>query len=276
MQDGRVELTLAQVADLRAAVPALEFAGASVRLPDELRQKEELDLEQAGLSFAPGPLSLGGVVEYDLHAALGGRQISDEEFRALAAATQPLVRIGGEWTLLGDKALRRARQLAQLALHSPGIPALTALGATLAGRAELRGFEMEVDSARSTELERLAARAARPRAARAGRGRRGVPRCAAALPGGRPGLAGAGCAELGLGALLADDMGLGKTVPADRLPAGALRPGRFAGADRVPGIRARQLAPRAGGGSPPTCRCTCTTGPTARITSTTWSATTWC
>ena len=28
IQDGRVELTLAQVADLRAAVPALEFAGA--------------------------------------------------------------------------------------------------------------------------------------------------------------------------------------------------------------------------------------------------------
>ena len=33
IQDGRVELTLAQVADLRAAVPALEFAGASVRAP---------------------------------------------------------------------------------------------------------------------------------------------------------------------------------------------------------------------------------------------------
>jgi hypothetical protein len=211
MQDGRVELTLAQVADLRAAVPALEFAGASVRLPDELRQKEELDLEQAGLSFAPGPLSLGGVVEYDLHAALGGRQISDEEFRALAAATQPLVRIGGEWTLLGDKALRRARQLAQLALHSPGIPALTALGATLAGRAELRGFEMEVDSARSTELEQLAAELRDPglrEPVEAGEGFHGVLR--PYQEGGLGWLV--GMRRLGLGALLADDMGLGKTV----------------------------------------------------------------
>ena len=211
IQDGRVELTLAQVADLRAAVPALEFAGASVRLPDELRQKEELELEQAGLSFAPGPLSLGGVVEYDLHAALGGRQISDEEFRALAAATQPLVRIGGEWTLLGDKALRRARQLAQLALHSPGIPALTALGATLAGRAELRGFDMEVDSARSTELEQLAAQLRDPglrEPVETGEGFHGVLR-----PYQESGLGWlVGMRRLGLGALLADDMGLGKTV----------------------------------------------------------------
>src|SRR5205807_6575987 len=157
VRDGRAELTVDQVAELRAAAPALEFSGATVRLPAELQEHEDLELDGAELSFAPGPLSLGGVVDYDLHAALGGVPISEEEFRALAAATQPLVRLGGEWRLLGDKALRRARQLAQLALHGSGIPALTALGATLAGRAELRGLEMEVDSARSTELEQLAA-----------------------------------------------------------------------------------------------------------------------
>ena len=59
--------------------------------------------------------------------------------------------------MLGDKALRRARQLAQLALHGGGIPALTALGATLAGRAELRGFEMEVDAASRASWTELAA-----------------------------------------------------------------------------------------------------------------------
>jgi hypothetical protein len=211
IRDGHASLTLAQVAELRTAAPALEFAGASVRLPDELVQRDELELDAAALTFAGGPLTLGGVVEYDLHAALGGAAISEDEFRALAAATQPLVRIGGQWTLLGDKALRRARQLAQLALHGGGIPALTALGATLAGRAELRGFEMEVDAGQQSELDQLAAqlrdpelRAPRPSAADF----HGVLR-----PYQESGLGWLlGMRRLGLGALLADDMGLGKTV----------------------------------------------------------------
>jgi hypothetical protein len=211
VQNGHASLTLPQVAEVRAAAPALEFSGATVRLPDELQQQEELELDEAGLSFAPGPLSLGGVVDYDLHAALGGVAISEEEFRALAAATQPLVRLGGEWRLLGDKALRRARQLAQLALHGTGIPALTALGATLAGRAELRGFEMDIDPAQAGELESLAARLRDPELrapAEPQPGFHGVLR-----PYQKSGLGWlVGMRRLGLGALLADDMGLGKTV----------------------------------------------------------------
>jgi SNF2 domain-containing protein/helicase-like protein/SNF2 helicase protein len=211
VRDGRAELTLAQVAELRTAAPALEFSGARVRLPDELGHQEELELDAAGLSFAGGPLSLGGVVEYDLHAALGGVQISEDEFRALAAATQPLVRIGGEWRLLGDRALRRARQLAQLALHGAGIPALTALGATLAGRAELRGFEVEIDPASAGELEALARQLRDPEL------RAPVdpqPEFHGVLrPYQHSGLGWlVGMRRLGLGALLADDMGLGKTV----------------------------------------------------------------
>jgi hypothetical protein len=61
----------------------------------------------------------------------------------------------------------------------------------------------------------------------------------------RPGLAG-GDAQAGPGRAAGRRHGPGQDGAADRLPAGALRPGRFAGADRVPGIRARQLAPRAG------------------------------
>ncbi len=211
VRDGQADLTLPQVAELRSAAPALEFAGATVRLPDELREQQELELDVAGLTFASGALSLNGVVEYDLHAALGGVQISDDEFRALAAATQPLVRLGGEWKLLGDKALRRARQLAQLALHGTGVPALTALGATLAGSAELRGFEVAVDIGQIGELERLAERLRDP-ALRAPvdprDGFHGVLR-----PYQESGLGWLlGMRRLGMGALLADDMGLGKTV----------------------------------------------------------------
>jgi hypothetical protein len=211
VREGHAALSLAQVAELRSATPALEFAGASVRLPAELHEQHDLELDAAGLTFTSGAFSLGGVVEYDLHAALGGRPISDEEFRALAAATQPLVRLGGEWKLLGDKALRRARQLAQLALHGAGIPALTALGATLAGSAELRGFEVAIDADQAGELESLAARLRDP-ALRAPvdpeTGFHGVLRpCQESGLGWLLGMRG-----LGMGALLADDMGLGKTV----------------------------------------------------------------
>jgi hypothetical protein len=211
VREGRASLTLAQVAELRSAAPALEFAGASVRLPEQLHEQQDLELDVAGLRFTSGPLTLGGVVEYDLHAALGGKPISDEEFRALAAATQPLVRLGGEWKLLGDKALRRARQLAQLALSGAGIPALTALGATLAGSAELRGFEVEIDPDQAGGLEELAARLRDP-ALRAAvdpeDGFHGVLR-----PYQESGLGWLlEMRRLGMGALLADDMGLGKTV----------------------------------------------------------------
>jgi SNF2 domain-containing protein/helicase-like protein/SNF2 helicase protein len=210
VQGGRADLTLDQVAELRSAAPALEFAGAKVSLPEQLREAEELEVDLAELRFT-GSLSLGGVVDYDLHAALGGREISDEEFRALAAATQPLVRLGGEWRLLGDKALKRARQLAQLKLHGQGIPALTALGATLAGSAELRGFEMVVDTGDAGELEGLAERLRAPDM-----------RAPTTPNGGFHGVlrgyqqVGLGwllaMRRLGMGALLADDMGLGKTV----------------------------------------------------------------
>ena len=155
-QAGLVELTASEVADLRASSQALAFAGAEVALPREIGEETVLELDDAVLTFRDAPLSLSGVVEYDLHAALGGHEISDEELRALAAATRSLVRLGGEWRVLDERALRRARQLAQLALHGGGIPTLTALGATLAGAGEVRGFAVTVDE--SGEVAGLATR----------------------------------------------------------------------------------------------------------------------
>jgi len=211
LRNGTAELTLDQVGELRLASAALEFSGAEVELPDELKETSELELEDAELRFQAEPLSLGGVVSYDLRAALGGHQISDEEFRALAAATQPLVRLGGEWRLLNDKEMRRAKQLAQLAVHGGGLPSLTALGATLAGDADLRGFDVSVEAMAGGELATLAAQL-----------RDGAMREPMQPADGFHGelrpyqLAGLGwlvrMRELGIGALLADDMGLGKTV----------------------------------------------------------------
>ena len=244
VRSGLVLLTLDEVAMLRSAAAALSYSGATVTLPPALTEESDLELDPAMMTFERGPLSLDGVVRYDLSAALGGTPISPDEFRALAAATEPLVRIGGEWKVLGSTALRRARQLAQLALHGSSIPALTALGATLSGAAEVRGFAVQVDEEADTELERLAAEV-RDEAMREGHdpreGFHGVLR-----PYQRVGLGWlVRMRELGLGALLADDMGLGKTVQLIAYLLDRSDGGGGAGADRLPGVRARELEPRA-------------------------------
>ncbi len=198
------------VIELRLATSALEFAGARVELPAEVSEERDLELDDARLELAGGSLQLSGVVRYDLHASLGGHEISIEEFRALAAATQPLVRLGGEWRALNPKALARARALAATVLHSPGLPAMTALGAALAGSTDVRGLVVSVVESEG-DLSGLAARLRDPAL------RRPVEPVAEFEGELRPyQKAGLGwlvrMRELGLGTLLADDMGLGKTV----------------------------------------------------------------
>jgi hypothetical protein len=206
-----LRLTAEQAQELRLAAPALEFAGAQVVLPDELRETAELGLEGASLHFAGGP-GLGNVVQYDLTAALGGRRVSQEEFAALARATQPLVRLGGQWRVLDQAALARARQIAALALHGASMPALTALGAALAGSTELRGMDVAVeldgDEGGIAELVRRLGDSALRERVTAPDGFHGVLR-----PYQEAGLGWLlRMRGLGLGACLADDMGLGKTV----------------------------------------------------------------
>src|SRR5690348_8957035 len=208
--DGAVTLTEDGVVELRLATSALEFAGARVELPPEVSEERDLDFDDARLELAGGPLRLDGVVHYDLKASLGGHEVSLEELKALAAATQPLVCLGGEWRALNPKALSRARALAASALHSPGLPAMTALGAALAGSTDVRGVVMGVVES-DGDLAGLAAQLRDPALRRP-----------MEPPEGFEGLlrpyqkAGLGwlvrMRELCLGTLLADDMGLGKTV----------------------------------------------------------------
>ena len=208
--DGHVTLGHQGVVELRLAASALEFAGAKVELPPELVEEQDLEYDAAQLEFMPGALSLDGVVRYDLRASLGGREITAEEFQALAAATQPLVRVGGEWRALKGRALARAKALAAIALHGSSMPAMTALGAALAGRYEVRGLAVDVGDP-TGGLQELVDRLRAPELL--------VP---TDPPTGFEGelrpyqKVGLGwltrTRELGLGALLADDMGLGKTV----------------------------------------------------------------
>jgi SNF2 domain-containing protein/helicase-like protein/SNF2 helicase protein len=209
-RDGRLLLDLDGVAELRLAASALEFAGATVRLPEPIAEEGDLDIDVAELHFAGGSLALDGTVHFDLHASLGGRPISREEFRELAAASRPLVRLGGEWRALSGKAMLRAKSLAQVALHGSTLPALTALGASLAGLSEVRGIAVSVGEG-DGELAALADTLRAPdlwAPADPGPGFHGTLR-----PYQRVGLGWLlKLRRLRLGALLADDMGLGKTV----------------------------------------------------------------
>src|SRR5204863_8567550 len=142
--DGHVTLGHQGVVELRLAASALEFAGAKVEVPPELVEEQDLEYDAAQLEFTAGALSLDGVVRYDLRASLGGREISPEEFQALAAATQPLVRVGGEWRALKGRALARAKALAALAPPRPALPAVTAPRPALAGPYQARGLAVVV------------------------------------------------------------------------------------------------------------------------------------
>jgi SNF2 family DNA or RNA helicase len=121
------------------------------------------------------------------------------------------VRLGGEWRALSSRSLLRARSVAQVALHGSALPALTALGAILAGVSEVRGLEVAVAEQSGGELADLADRLRSPELwtpLDPKDGFQGVLR-----PYQRVGLGWlVQMRELGLGALLADDMGLGKTV----------------------------------------------------------------
>ncbi|MGN6379923.1 MAG: DEAD/DEAH box helicase [Gaiellales bacterium] len=211
MQDGRTLLDTDEVAELRLAASALEFAGATVRLPSEIADEGDLDIDLAELSFADGAFTLGGTVHFDLSASLGGRPITRQEFRDLAAASRPLVRLGGEWRALSARALLRAKSVAQVALHGSTVPALTALGATLAGISEVRGLEVGVSGDVDGELGGLAARL---RSSSLWEPLDPGPQFHGTLrPYQRVGLGWlVRLRQMELGALLADDMGLGKTV----------------------------------------------------------------
>jgi hypothetical protein len=209
--DGHVTLGHQGVVELRLAASALEFAGAKVELPPELLEEQDLEYDAAQLEFAAGALSLDGVVRYDLRASLGGREISAEELQALAAATQPLVRVGGEWRALKGRALARAKALAAIALHGSSMPAMTALGAALAGRYEVRGLAVDVGDPAGGGLQELVQCLRAPELL--GPAEPPDEFQGELRPYQKVGLGWlARTRELGLGALLADDMGLGKTV----------------------------------------------------------------
>jgi len=159
---------------------------------------------------APGQLteagfSLPALLAFRWQVTLGGELLDPDEVAALAEAKRPLVRLRGRWVALDPTLLERLRRPPRATMT-----ALEALGAALAGAAEIDGDLVEVVACGSLLglVQRLSQVSASPPSLDPPPGL-----LATLRPYQQRGVSwlNAMC-DLGLGGCLADDMGLGKTI----------------------------------------------------------------
>jgi len=192
---------------LGEAAEELAGVGIEVLWPNALLDD---DLTMTAVPMpAPGQvtdagLNLNTLLSFRWRLTLGGAELDETEIAELAEAKRPLVRIRDRWVTLNPLLLQRLRRPPRTRMSTIG-----ALGAVLAGEAEIDGERVEV--AAEGALAELADRVAKL----------GdleeldeIPGLVATLrPYQRRGVAWlAGMCTAGFGGCLADDMGLGKTI----------------------------------------------------------------
>jgi superfamily II DNA or RNA helicase len=159
---------------------------------------------------APGQVTEAGfglqaLLSFQWQLTLDGQVLDADEIALLTEARRPLVRLRGRWVTVDPALLERLRRPPRTRMATTA-----ALGAVLAGTAEIDGQQVEIvaDPALTELTGRLATLAETPPDPVA------PPGLAASLrPYQQRGVAWlAGMCDLGLGGCLADDMGLGKTV----------------------------------------------------------------
>ena len=189
---------------------AEELAGAGIEVlwPSSLVD-DGLKL-RATVTPAPEKLTeagfgIGALLEFRWQLTLDGALLVADEIAALAEAKRPLIRLRGRWVVLDPALLDRLRRPPRTRMR-----AAEALGAMLAGAAEIDGETVEVTA--EGPLADLAARVVALGSAPEPAG--APPGLAATLrPYQERGLAWlVGMCDSGLGGCLADDMGLGKTI----------------------------------------------------------------
>jgi hypothetical protein len=181
----------------------IEILWPSALLDDDLKVSA-VPLEAPGKVTEAG-LNLDTLLSFRWRLTLGGEELDETEIAELAEAKRPLVRIRDRWVALNPLLLERLRRPPRERMST-----VQALGAVLAGSAEIDGERVEVaaEGALAELAERVAALGAEPEAVDS------IPGLAATLrPYQRRGVAWlAGMCAAGFGGCLADDMGLGKTI----------------------------------------------------------------
>ena len=200
---------------LRDAAPALEELGVPVLLPrDWLATTSRLRVNLAATGGVPtrstGLLSTASVAAFEWRLAIGDTELSESDLIELAAAKEPLLRIGGRWHAVRRADVDRALRFLERRKNTEGnvLDLVRAMAGLETDEAGLELGEVTLDPA----LQELLAGADGGRF-------RPLPAPAAMT---EPLFAfqerGHGWLRMlgdrGIGLILADDMGLGKTVQA--------------------------------------------------------------
>ncbi len=185
----------------------LAGAGIEVLVPAAMTRKVTVRAHAEpppGTDDRPPMFDLATVCELTWRATLDGDPLDESELSELAAAKRPLVRLRGEWVVIGPGVVDRLARTGSLS-------ATDALAAALGGRLTIDDETVDVSvAAPIADLADQLRRASNPKE---------LPEPAALTATLRPyqrrGLAWMDeMVSLGLGGVLADDMGLGKTVQA--------------------------------------------------------------
>ena len=104
---------------LREGAVLLEESGFGIIAPSwwkkpaqiSLKLKARVSGKSAGATASKGILNLDTLLEYDWTAALGDYQLSEDDFKKLAALKVPLVRVRGEWMQLDPAQIEKLEEM---------------------------------------------------------------------------------------------------------------------------------------------------------------------
>ncbi len=197
---------------LRKAIPRLEELGVPVLLPRNwIMSKSKVRVNLTATSMparSSGLLTTHALAQFDWKLAIGDTTLTEEELAELAAAKEPLIRIGGRWHALQRSEVERALLFLDRRREGSVVDLVRAVSGIELDDAGLELGEVSLDDTLSAFLagdddrrfEALGTPATmtQPLFAFQERGHGWLRMLG----------------DLGIGAILADDMGLGKTVQA--------------------------------------------------------------
>ena len=90
------------------AAPLLEESGLVLRLPDWWRQRSRPQVKVTIGDKKVNRLDTDAILDFNLSLAFGGEEFTEEEWRAISASGDGLIRIGGRWVEVDQSKLAEA------------------------------------------------------------------------------------------------------------------------------------------------------------------------
>jgi len=196
---------------LREAIPRLEEIGVPVLLPRtwvSSAGRLRVNLTASAVGSSSGLLTTDALARFDWKLAIGDTTLTEEELAELAAAKEPLIRVGGRWYALRRSEVERALTFLERRREGSVVDLVRAVAGIEVEDAGLELGDVTVDDSLADLLSGGDERRYHPLPTPA-------TMTSPLFPFQERGhgwlrLLG----DLGIGAILADDMGLGKTIQA--------------------------------------------------------------